>query len=98
MEEIDEIWDFIRQVENDANDILIGVEMLSDKIHEIDVDDEEEFEISDKEVEEMLNKCGDISERIPLLEDSVEELKEGIGKLKKLRIILALEEKKEEED
>ncbi len=96
MEEIDEIWDSVNQVENDANDILIGVEFISDDIKEINGGDEEYFECSEKQIKKMLDRCGDISDRVSYLDDSVEELRENIEKLKKLRILLALKENQNE--
>lgn len=97
IEEIDDIWDSVNQVENDANDILIGIELITDDLRDTDIgEDEEDFKISDKQIKKMLDRCEDISDRASLLDDSVEELRENIEKLKKVRILLALKENKNE--
>lgn len=97
MEDIVEIWTFISQVETDTNDILIGLEFVEDGIKDIDVDDEDDFEVSDKQIKVMLDRCDDMSDRVSYLDNSIDELKGSIEKLKKLRIVLALKDKKGED-
>lgn len=96
MEDLAEIWTFVTQVETDTNDILIGLNMIEEGVKDIDVDDEDDFEVSDKQIKEMLDRCDDMTKRVSLLDDSIDELKGSIEKLKKLRIVLALKEKEKE--
>lgn len=96
MEDLAEIWTFISQVEADTNDILMGLEIIEESIRDIDVEDESNFEVSEKQIKVMLDRCEDMSERVSLLDDSINELKDSIEKLKKLRVVLALQDKEQE--